>query len=410
MKCQNCGVILNNDAKFCRDCGTEVLPQKKFCRDCGAQLISNAKFCTNCGVKIGLKSEISNSKPETSGTFSNSFEENPSLKNEFIFEPQNSKNRHSIKNNTAKFGNKTKEQNNHQKNFFNNLSGPKNTVQSVVPEHLDEKRNYFWEKFIKKASKKLLILLSVIVTVFILITFFIKITGSIKSNTPVVKTNYKIEKGTQYAFMSDNWNVYIAEAISDDIIKIESWDKSLSSDKKLSYVSDIGSFKINDPQNGFSWIDDEQTAFTLTFQDENNSNGILDKPEEHTFTINNNDSDVLKGSNYDEAIACYTYMNDKWHMYWAIPLTNQTMKVECWTRSSSEDEFLYGWDWGVINLENNDKKFEWTDEERTSFAVTIKDSNNDWYWDDDKFVVFEIEDSNYKYANVKDFLNNIKVD
>ena len=108
MKCQNCGVILNNDAKFCRDCGTEVLPQKKFCRDCGAQLISNAKFCTNCGVKIGLKSEISNSKPETSGTFSNSFEENPSLKNEFIFEPQNSKNRHSIKNNTAKFGNKTK--------------------------------------------------------------------------------------------------------------------------------------------------------------------------------------------------------------------------------------------------------------------------------------------------------------
>ena len=53
------------------------------------------------------------------------------------------------------------------------------------------------------------------------------------SSADAPPTNYKIEKGTEYAYMSDEWNVYIAYAVSDSIIKIQQWDKTLSSTKKM---------------------------------------------------------------------------------------------------------------------------------------------------------------------------------
>ena len=215
--------------------------------------------------------------------------------------------------------------------------------------------------------------------------------------------NYKIEKGTEYAYMSDEWNVYIAYAVSDSIIKIQQWDKTLSSTKKMSFSEDIGSFKINDRENGFSWIDDAHTAFTFSFSNKNNSNHKI-KNGSYIFTINISDSDTCKGTDYDESIACYTYTNDDWHKYRAIPLTDTLIKIECWSRTSSLDHYLFGYDWMLIDMNNTDTDFAWTDDERTSFTLTTKDPENGFYWKENSFVVFELENEDFKYANVVDYL------
>lgn len=82
---------------------------------------------------------------------------------------------------------------------------------------------------------------------------------------------YVIEKGTEYTYMSDEWNLYVATAISDRIVKIENWGKTLSSSKTVDYKYDVGTYKINDEINAFSWLDNEHTAFAITIQDKKNS-------------------------------------------------------------------------------------------------------------------------------------------
>ena len=218
------------------------------------------------------------------------------------------------------------------------------------------------------------------------------------------ETNLTIEKDSQYAYMSDEWNVYIATAISDSLVKIESWKKTLSSSKSVKYDHDIGTFKINDIENGFSWIDEEHTAFYMTLQDKENNR--LKKSKTVLFTININDSDKNKGSDYDENIICYSYKNDDWHLYRAIPLTENLVKIEVWTRSSSADKFLYGYDMCVINPNSTDTDFDWTDDEHTSFTITTQDPDNDSYWKTPTFVAFTAENDNCEYNNVKSFLGS----
>lgn len=220
----------------------------------------------------------------------------------------------------------------------------------------------------------------------------------------IADTNFTIDKGTEYAYMSDEWNVYIATAISDSIVKVENWGKSLSSSKSVKYGYDIGTYKINDSENGFSWVDDEHTAFYLTLQDKNNSR--LKKPQSKVFTVNINDSDKFKGTDYDEKIICYSYTNDDWHMYRAIPLTESLVKIECWSRSSSADSFCFGYDVGIIDLNNTDTDFEWTDDEHTAFTITMKDVDNDHYWKKDTFVAFTNENESFVYTNVKSYLDS----
>lgn len=220
-------------------------------------------------------------------------------------------------------------------------------------------------------------------------------------------TNFSIEKDAEYAYMSDEWNVYIATAISDSIIKIENWGKTLSSSKTVEYQYDIGTYKINDSKNGFSWVDNEHTAFNITLQDKNNSR--LKNPHTVVFTININDSDTFKGSDYDEKIACYSFKNDDWHMYRAIPLTDTLVKIETWSRSSSADNFVYGYDVCVIDTENTDTDFEWTDEERTSLTITMQDAENDYYWKSQAFVAFTLENTDFTYKNAKAYLDSFVI-
>ncbi|MCD8368500.1 MAG: zinc ribbon domain-containing protein [Clostridiales bacterium] len=218
----------------------------------------------------------------------------------------------------------------------------------------------------------------------------------------VVETNYTIEKGTEYAYMSDEWNVYIATAISDSIIQVENWGKSKASSKTVDYQYDVGTYKINDSENGFTWLDDEQTAFTITLQDSDNSR--MKTAHSVTFTINISDSDRYKGSNWNDEIACYVYTNDNWHTYRAIPLTETLVKFETWSRTSTDDDFVYGYDLCVIDTGDGETDFEWTDEEHTSFTITMEDADNNSYWKDAVFVAFTLENEKYAFSDVQSYL------
>jgi len=221
---------------------------------------------------------------------------------------------------------------------------------------------------------------------------------------PIVTGDATIEPGTEYAFMGDAWNVYIAKAVTQDVIKIEAWHKTSQSDKTLEYRSDLGSFRITEEVNGFCWIDDLHTAFTFILQDKNNSD--FKKPTVVVFTINNNDSNKYKGTNFDEKIACYSYANDDWHTDRAIALTDTLVKIECWYRTSSGfwDKHCYAWDVGLIDTENTSTDFAWGDEEHSAFTITMKDPQNDSYWKEEKLTSFILENKDYMHATVAAFL------
>ena len=222
--------------------------------------------------------------------------------------------------------------------------------------------------------------------------------------TPIFSGDAELEVGKEYAYMTDAWNVYIAKAVSTDVLKIEHWDKTSQNDKTMEYSEDLGSFRISEEENGFSWVDDAHTAFTFIIQDKYNSE--IKKPTAVVFTINISDSDKDKGTDYNDEIACYSYENDDWHTYRAIRLTDTHIKIECWYRTSSGffSSHRYAWDVGLIDTENTSTDFAWGDEEHTAFTITMKDPQNGSYWKEDKLTSFILENKDYKHATVASFL------
>lgn len=70
-----------------------------------------------------------------------------------------------------------------------------------------------------------------------------------------------IKKDTIYSYGKDEYSLYVATAVTDEIIKIEKWGKAMSSSKEVSYDYDVGTYKINDSENEFQWLNKEQLAF-----------------------------------------------------------------------------------------------------------------------------------------------------
>ena len=54
-KCPNCGIEIENGAKFCMECGTAI-PQTKECPACHAHWPLTAKFCAECGYNFNSTS------------------------------------------------------------------------------------------------------------------------------------------------------------------------------------------------------------------------------------------------------------------------------------------------------------------------------------------------------------------
>ena len=391
MRCQNCGAELEEGVLFCRECGAKVIKSKRFCRECGAQLPDGVKFCSECGAKVvDFDADFNRESVVSYRDDYSSYSQEPGK--------------------TKSSGGTTR---------FPNMGQQmkRNAEQSFASNK-------------KTPNKKLpLLLLAAVVFVLIIVLALGKGGSSDKPSSsegsgksaslttnnvfdvivPEVSDSAKLDAGTEYAYMADAWNVYIAKAVSDSVVKVESWHKTSQSDKSLKYRGDLGSFRISDEENGFSWIDAAHTAFTLVIQDKNNSE--VKKPTLVIFTINISDSDKYKGTDYDDSIACYTYVNDNWHTYRAIPLTDTLIKVECWYRTSAGtfDRHCFGWDVGVIDTEKTATDFEWGGANHGAFTITMKDPANGSYWKEAQLTSFILENEKYKYATVKDYLDGIKV-
>lgn len=55
--CSNCGVMVNEDARFCGKCGQsfagdEESYKKAFCSECGSEMNSDMSFCPECGTSV----------------------------------------------------------------------------------------------------------------------------------------------------------------------------------------------------------------------------------------------------------------------------------------------------------------------------------------------------------------------
>lgn len=191
---------------------------------------------------------------------------------------------------------------------------------------------------------------------------------------PTAELIVQIEKGAVYTFGHDEFSLYCATAISDSLIKIEKWGKSLSTQKAFSNEYEVGTFRITDADCGFRWLDDEHTAFEFTLQDDDD--GDFRKAKTVVFTLSGVDDDTNKGTNYDKNGVCYWYENDDWHEYRAMPLSDNLLKIECWYRGIAIGGFNYGYDVVVIDLNATVMGFEWTDEEHTAFTITLQDTQN----------------------------------
>lgn len=200
--------------------------------------------------------------------------------------------------------------------------------------------------------------------------------NSIPTETPqpTAKHVAPIEKGAVYTFGHDEFSLYCATAISDSLIKIGKWGKSLSTQKAFSNEYEVGTFRITDTACGFRWLDDEHTAFEFALQDSDDWD--FRKSNTVVFTLSGIDGDTNKGTNYDKNGVCYWYENDDWHEYRAIPLSDNLLKIECWYRGIAIGGFNYGYDVVVIDLNAPVMGFEWTDDEHTAFTITLKDEQN----------------------------------
>lgn len=203
-----------------------------------------------------------------------------------------------------------------------------------------------------------------------------------------------IEKGTEYSFGLDEWDMYVATAISDKLVRVVSWDKSSSDKPSFEEDDEIGVFRIDDPATGFIWVDDERTAFYMNLQDKNKS--ALKSGRSISFTILTSNSNRNKGANYDDDSVSYSYEYDHLYSYRAIPLSPTTIKIEAWRCHSGLlwDKIIYAYDVLVINTEKTNTDFEWTDDEHTSFALSMMDPKNGNYWNEKKLVYFIIDNEN----------------
>jgi len=314
MKCHQCGADLQDNALFCRECGAKQDKREaRFCRECGTKIAPGVKFCHNCGAKILQQSSYG----KQSVNYTQVYESTVGTTTKNSLESKSAR-----KNKTGK------------KNPY---------VWTIIIVTLITAISLTWLQTKQKANNSV---------------------GAGSSLVPIIQENeHSITKGKQYAYMSDEWNVYVAVAISDSIVKIEHWDKTLSSSFSVKYKEDLGTYQISDASTGFGWLDEGHTAFILSFRDKENSR--VRKEAARVFTLCVNDSKKNKGTAYDKRIRCFTYGCDDWHKYRAVPLNDHLIKMECWYRSMAFGDYGFGWTWCVIDSNNNDQGFQWTDDEHT---------------------------------------------
>ena len=148
----------------------------------------------------------------------------------------------------------------------------------------------------------------------------------------------------------------------------------MSTEKSFDNEYEVGVFKITDEANGFYWRDSEQKAFSFMLQDKEEFG--FRKPKEVVFTVVAVEGDRDKGTNITNETDCYEYKGDDWHLYKAVMLTEEMIKIECWYRSAAFGSFQYGYDVITINTNDGSVDFEWVDDDKDSFTYSLEDEQN----------------------------------
>lgn len=195
-----------------------------------------------------------------------------------------------------------------------------------------------------------------------------------------------IDQGEEYTCGVDISDLYVATAVTDSVIKIEKWERGLSFKNGYSERYEVGAYKINDPQHGFRWLDSEHTAFELVVKDSRNSE--YSKGKKAIFTVSWTNDNVNKGANGIGDVHYYENRRSESYLYKAIPLPDDLIKIECWYRMLGLGEFYYGYDVCILDLNSTGHDFSWSDEEHSSFTLTMQDLQNPAL-KTPAFVVFE---------------------
>lgn len=214
-----------------------------------------------------------------------------------------------------------------------------------------------------------------------------------------------ITKGTEYSFGLDEWNMYVATAISNQLVRIVKWQKNSSDDARFKEEKEIGVYAIDDPVNQFIWIDDEHSSFYMKFQD--NDETVLKNSRPVAFSILAVEGDKNKGSNLTKESVSYVYNNDDFYSYRAVLLSDSVVKIEVWRchKGILWDKTLYAYDISVVNTDKTGTDFAWTDDEHTSFSITMIDPENESYWKEEKKVYFIIENENGNSQSIEESEN-----
>ena len=210
-----------------------------------------------------------------------------------------------------------------------------------------------------------------------------------------------------YAYRNDQWDIYAAVKLSDNVIKIENWNRFNAGVDGDSFVynHDVCLIDTKSDNYDFIWLDDSLSAFSVTMKDEENSHWEDSKTA--SFALSKN---FIESNAYD-AETMYTYQNDNWDLYVGIALSETTIKIENWNRFNAGpdgDPFVYKYDVVVIATEGDDNPtgFSWFDDSHTAFTVTLEDKENS-HWDGENTVSFAIcPDFNESYIQpVRDYEN-----
>lgn len=186
-------------------------------------------------------------------------------------------------------------------------------------------------------------------------------------------TNLQIETGSVYTYGYDEFNLYVATALSDKVIKVEKRSKNLSTSAPFKHDYDVGTFRLDDPQNSFVWMDDNHLVFTISFSD--SKEWGLKKSKTVAFTTSTTDEDG-RGSSLKVKKPVMMYEDDDWHIYKAIPLSENLIKIEAWCRTFALGDFHYGYDICIIDTEKTTTDFEWLNSEHSAFAITLTDTEH----------------------------------
>ena len=76
IKCNNCGHLMPDDARFCPNCGTKV-EHEVYCRNCGKPMSPFDTVCPSCGTPVDSAGRDYGVNNELNGIFCNT----PSGKN-----------------------------------------------------------------------------------------------------------------------------------------------------------------------------------------------------------------------------------------------------------------------------------------------------------------------------------------